>query len=358
MEQFHLLRYALSIGLVFFDIVGGLTAYAPAATPTSARLLRPEATSMPYKLLVPTTLRRPPPATVVASPLQALDMPGMTRLSELDTQSQLVRVHYQNSGSIVVATFDPRDTLHNHGVTWHWEDMTLAEKDLALRWIFDPHHITYADFDNRESWIINALTRWIPKISELSVPTDPRIAAQWQIDGPPMNLVTLYEALSRIKAITLVRERRMCSYGYSDLGLIEYGGEIVHFTASGWEQVSAETREIVTTVWTIKEAMVIYYPQSLGWVNSCPSESTHLKNEYYSTIWLLEAERALSKYVPADASYWIDQEIPFQIRNIHTATFPRCLPPARLPIPLPTVVSGGWLVPPASFLGNLSVCTS
>jgi hypothetical protein len=268
-------------------------------------------------------------------------MPGMTSLSEWDVQGQLVREQYQNSDGMVIAKFDPRDTWHNHGVTWYWEDMTLAEKDLALRWIFDPVHMPYAGFEDRESWVINALTRWIPKISELSVPTDMRIATQWQIDGPPMNQVTLYEALSRIKSLTLVRERRMCSYGYSDLGLIEYGGEIVLFTASGWNQVSAETREIVTAVWTIKEAMVIYYPQSLGWANSCPSESAHLKNEYYSTIWLLESEQALSRFVPADASYWIDQEIPFQIRNIQTATFPRCLPPSGVPIPPPTVTSEG-----------------
>ncbi|MCL4393296.1 MAG: hypothetical protein M1482_00465 [Chloroflexi bacterium] len=219
--------------------------------------------------------------------------------------------------------------------------MAGEEKEQALRWLFDRQQMQYADFGGLEDHVANAVTKWIPAIGPLSNPTDPRIASHWQTDGPPLDQVTLYEALSRIKSLSLARERRMCSYGYSQLGLVEYGGEIMLFTAPGWQQVSAETREIVTAVWTIKEAMVIYYPQSLGWANACPSESAHLKNEYYSTIWLLETEQALSRFVPTDNSYWLEQEIPFQVRNIQTAAFPRCLAPARLPVPTSTAESEG-----------------
>ncbi len=172
-------------------------------------------------------------------------------------------------------------------------------------------------------------------MNDLNLPVDSAVALYWQTDGPPMNQNSLYEALSRIKTLALIPERRMCSYGHSDLGLIEYGGEIVLFTSPSWQKVSQETREILTVVWTIKEAMVIYYPQSLGWANSCPSESARLKNEAYSTIWLVKAEQTLSKFVPSDQSYWEGQEIPFQIKNIVTQTFPPCLLPVLLPAPTP-----------------------
>jgi hypothetical protein len=167
------------------------------------------------------------------------------------------------------------------------------------------------------------------------VPTDPNVAIHWQSDGPPMNQNTLYEALSRVKILELVRERRLCSYGYSQLGLIEYGGEIVLFTAPEWQKVSAETREIMTTVWTVKEAMVIYYPQSQGWSSSCPGETEHLKVEYYSTIWLLKAEQTLAQYAPTDANYWNDQETRRQIGNINTQSFPPCQSPVLLAEPTP-----------------------
>jgi hypothetical protein len=264
----------------------------------------------------------------------------MTRYAEFDAQDNLIRVYYQNSDNAAVATFDPEDTSHNHGLTWHWENLTVTEKDLVLHWIFDPQHMPYTNLENRESWVVNAIVRWIPKITELSAPTDPRIWAQRQTDGPPMNQMTRYEALSRFKSLALVRERRMCSYGYSHLGLIEYGGEIVLFAAPGWQQVSAKTREILTAVWTIKEAMVIYYPQSLGWADSCPSESEHLENEYYSTIWLLKAEQTLSRSVPADASYWIGQEIPLS-PEYTDSHIPKVPFPARLPVPPTTAVSEG-----------------
>jgi hypothetical protein len=176
--------------------------------------------------------------------------------------------------------------------------------------------------------VIHAVAKWVPQITEFSLPADPEIAQHWQSDGLSMNEATLYEALSRIKVLSLVRERRTCNYGYSDLGLIEYGGETVLFTAAGWSKVSEETREIFTAVWTIKEAMVIYYPQSNGWYNSCPSEQEHLKNELYSTIWLLRMEQVLATFVPVDKRYWQDVEIPFQKRNILDQKFPPCASPA------------------------------
>ena len=72
-----------------------------------------------------------------------------------------------------------------------------------------------------------------------------------------MNQTSLYEGLSRVKSLALIRERRTCNYAYSHLGLIEYGGETILFAAPGWQTVSQETREIFTTVWTLKEVMVI-----------------------------------------------------------------------------------------------------
>ena len=191
--------------------------------------------------------------------------------------------------------------------------------------------MTYSRFENREEWVINALSKWVPRMTDFAIPSEPEIAIHWQTDGPPMNQRSLYEALSRIKALTLVRERRTCNYGHSHLGLIEYGGETILFTAPGWHQVSKETREIFTTVWTVKEAMVIYYAQSLGLQNSCPSELDHFKVEYYSTIWLIKTQQTLSRFVPSDNAYWQGQEIPFQTRNITTQTFPICSSPAFLP---------------------------
>ncbi|MEW5719642.1 MAG: hypothetical protein AB1817_13510, partial [Chloroflexota bacterium] len=145
-----------------------------------------------------------------------------------------------------------------------------------------------------------------------------------------------------VKSLALVQERRTCNYAYSHLGLIEYGGETILFAAPGWQTVSQETREIFTTVWTLKEAMVIYYAQFRGLPNACPSEVEHLKIEYYSTIWLIHLEQILSRFVPADKKYWVETEILFQMRNVKTQTFPQCLPPtvfSATPMPSPTPCS-------------------
>lgn len=133
----------------------------------------------------------------------------------------------------------------------------------------------------------------------------------------------------------MIRERQTCNYGYSHLGLIEFGGETVLFTAPGWQKVSQESREIFTTVWTIKEAMVIYYPQSLGWSSACPNETDHLKNENHSTLWLIQAMTTLARAVPQDRWYWDESAIPLQMRAIKTQTFPACAAPLLLATPVP-----------------------
>lgn len=254
-------------------------------------------------------------------------IPWLVSQSECDARGNVLAVSYRNPSGTEIAKFDPIDDVHNHRLDWRWENMSASEKDQALRWLFDPLQMRYGQFQNRELWLINAVSKWIPRMNDFDLPVDPSIARHWQSDGPPMSQETLYEALSRVKALTLVPERRLCSFGYSNLGLIELGGEILLFTDPGWQKVSIETREILTTVWTIKEAMVIYYPQSQGWSNSCPGETEHLKTEYYSTIWLLKAEQTLAEYVPADSSYWQDQETRRQARNILTQSFPPCQSP-------------------------------
>jgi hypothetical protein len=269
------------------------------------------------------------------TPTQIPEIPGLEACPEFSVQENLEAVHYHNPAGVVVARYDPTDLVHNQHISWNWEKMSALEKSQVVAWLFDPQQMRYGRFQGREGWVINALTKWIPRLNDWALPSDPVIAIHWQTDGPPMNQNTLYEALSRVKSLALVPERPLCSYGYSHLGLIEYGGEIILFTAPGWQKVSIETREILTTVWTIKEAMVIYYPQSLGWANSCPAEPEHLKTEYYSTIWLVAAEQAFSKFVPADRSYWEGQEIPFQSKHIVTQTFPPCSPPILLPAPTP-----------------------
>ena len=286
----------------------------------------------------PTAARTPglPSPTAPVSPAPIPQIPGLMSQIEFDAKHNLVAVHYRNAVGMDVARFDPKDTVHNQRISWRWEKMSEAEKSQVLQWLFDPDQMRYCQFENREGWLIHALTKWIPRLDDWALPTDPAIAIHWQPDGPPMSRDTLYEALSRVKALTLVRERPFCSYGHSHLGLIEYGSELVLFTAPAWQKVSVETREILTTVWTIKEAMVIYYPQSRGWASSCPAEVEHLKNEYYSTIWLLKAEQVLSKYVAADARYWATQEIPHQFQNIVTQSFPKCSPPILVAVPTPS----------------------
>jgi hypothetical protein len=61
-----------------------------------------------------------------------------------------------------------------------------------------------------------------------------------------------------------------------------------------------------------------YYAQFRGLPNACPSEVEYLKIEYYSTLWLIRMEQALSRFVPTDTKYWTETEIPFQIRNVKT----------------------------------------
>jgi hypothetical protein len=292
----------------------------------------------PTRSITAITPRREPSPTAPVPPMPIPQIPGLVTQSEFDAQQNLGAVHYCNSAGTEIALFDPNDKTHNQRIIWRWEKMSTSEKHQALQWLFHPLQMCYGQFENQEDWLINALTQWIPRMNDFAIPTDPVIAIHWQSDGPQMSQDTLYESLSRVKALTLVRERRLCSYGHSHLGLIEYGGEIILFSAPGWQKVSVETRQILTTVWTIKEAMVIYYPQSQGWASSCPSESEHLKNEYYSTIWLLKAEQVFSKFVPADRGYWEGQELGLQIRNIVTQSFPRCLPP--FPVALPTPGTG------------------
>ncbi|MBI5651408.1 MAG: hypothetical protein HZC40_13345 [Chloroflexi bacterium] len=263
-------------------------------------------------------------------PMPIPDLPALMRPSNNDV------FDYFNAEGARIATFNRDDRWHTGGVTWQWESMNPVERERALAWIFDPQQIRYLRFDGQEARVIHAITKWIPRITNFDLPTDSIIAARWQSDGPPMNQVTLYEALSRIKFITLMRERQTCSYGYSHLGLIEFGGELILFNKPGWQRVSDETREIITTAWSIKEVMVIYYPQSLGWSSACPSEEGQVKNEFYSTIWLIKAQQTLSQWVPADASYWQDHEIPFQIANIHQQRFPKCMPATLSYLPTPS----------------------
>ena len=213
--------------------------------------------------------------------------------------------------------------------------MTAQEKDGALRWLFDPQQMRYVNFENREFWLGESIAKWIPRLTDFTLPTDATVAAHWESDSPPMNQSSLYEALSRIKTIALIPARRTCNYGYSHLGLIEFGGETVLFSAAGWQKVSRESREIFTTVWTIKEAMVIYFPQTRGWSSACPNETDHLKNENYSTIWIIQAMTALARTVPQDGWYWEESALPQQWRTIKTQTFPVCAAPLLLATPEP-----------------------
>ena len=298
--------------------------------------------------LAPTPALPQPTATFQPSPTPCPKVETLPQISwletcpEYDAQGHLIGARYRNAAGIQIAAFDVVEKFHNNQVTWQWAQMTRAEKDFALRWIFDPQQMRYVNFQDQENWVIQSITRWIPRINAYGVPSDPQVAIHWQADGPPMSETTLYEALSRIKSLALVPERRMCNYGHSHLGLIEYGGETILFTSPGWQKVSAESREIFTTLWTIKEALVIYYPQTQGWSNSCPSDTAHLQVEYYSTIWLLAMEQMLAQFVTVDKFYWVDQEIPFQIKNIMTQKFPECRSPASTqvtPQPSPTPCS-------------------
>jgi hypothetical protein len=313
--------------LFLLNLVGICTACASMPTPVP--------TLFPTPFAVVITPRPQPSPSPTMPPIQIPEIPGLEARPEFSGLENLEAVQYYNSADVAVAQFDPKDPAHNQHISWNWAAMTALEKTQTVAWLFDPHQMHYCRFQNREGWVINALTKWIPRLNTITVPTDPAIAVHWPADGPPMNHNTLYEALSRVKSLALVPERPTCSYGFSHLGLIEYGGEVILFSAPGWQKVSVETREILTTAWTIKEAMVIYYPQSQGWASSCPAEPEHLKNEYYSTIWLVAAEQALARVSPSDRSYWENQEIPFQSKHILTQTFPPCSPPIILPGPTP-----------------------
>jgi hypothetical protein len=315
----------------------GLVSCAPTPTPLPMGVLESDPAGIPTSSPMTIVTRQSASPTARPSPAPIPNVPGLAVRPEYGMQGNLVGARYENPDGTVIATFDAQDRLHNDHVTWHWERMNQSERDQALAWLFDPQQMQYSRFEDREEWVIRSITKWIPRLTDFVIPTDSKIAIHWQADGPPMSLVSLYEALSRVKSLSLIRERRSCSYGHSELGLIELGGETVLFTAPGWQTVSVGTREILTAVWIIKEAMVIYYPQSLGWASSCPSEPDHLKTEYYSTIWLVKAQQALSKFVPADKGYWEQQEIPFQIRNITTQTFPACLPTQTADPVTPTV---------------------
>ncbi len=289
----------------------------------------------------PTMMLPKPTATLQPSPTpcpQVATLPQIGWLEtcpEFDAQGKLLGARYRNLTGTHIASFDAADKFHNNQVTWHWERMTAREKDSALRWLFDPHQMRYINFENREFWLVESLAKWIPRLTDFTLPADATIAAHWQSDGPPMNQPSLYEALSRIKTMALIPERRTCNYGYSHLGLVEFGGETILFTAPGWQKVSQASREIFTTVWTIKEAMVIYYPQTLGWSSACPNESDHIKNENYSTLWLIQAMTALTHLVPQDGWYWEESAIALQLRVIKTQTFPACAAPLLLPTPQP-----------------------
>jgi len=308
-------------------VLANCLACAPAPTPAP--------TSSPARQLPIITPQPTILATATVPALQPPEITGFDADLEFDRHRNIHLVSYSNAADIVIARFDPNDRVHNQGITWNWEKMSVREKSLAVEWLWAPAQMRYCRFQGRETWLVHVLNKWIPRLNNLAIPSDPAIALHWQTDGPPLDQNTIYEALSRIKALALIPERPMCSYGHSHLGLIEYGGELILFTAPGWQKVTSETREIITTVWTIKEAMVIYYPQSLGWISSCPSESARLKNEYYSSIWLVSAEQALAAFVPADHIYWQNQEIPFQLKNIATQRFPPCSPPIQLPAPIP-----------------------
>lgn len=324
----------LQDGIVFMLVLSMSSACAPAPTraPVPTPFFAPPTPAAK-------TESAPTPCPPVSS---APEIAGLFACADVNAAGDVPVAHYRNAAGIEVATFDPADKWHNQQIVWHWARMTAFEKDMALRWLFNPKHLRHDHFENHEAWLTQVLARWIPKLDQITLPTEPELAVHWQSDGPPMQLDTVYEALSRIKAVALIRERRSCNYAHSHLGLIEYGGETVLFSAAGWRTVSQDSREIFTTVWTVKEAMVIYYAQFIGLPNACPSASEHLKVEYYSTLWLLQAERALSGFVPGDRAYWVAKEIPFQMRNIKTQTFPPCQAtwtPAPVTMPSPTPCS-------------------
>lgn len=285
-------------------------------TPMPTATLRPSPTPCPKIAIVP-------------------QIRWLENCPEYDTQGNVIGAQYRNAAHTPIASFDATDTFHNHQVAWQWEQMTAQEKDRALRWLFDPRQMRYINFDNREFWLVEALAKWIPRMTDFTLPADATVAAHWSSDAPPLNQLSLYEALSRIKTIALIPARHTCNYGYSHLGLIEFGGETILFTAAGWQKVSTESREIFATAWTIKEAMVIYYPQTQGWASACPNERDHLKNENYSTTWLIRAMTALARAVPQDQWYWDGTALAQQWRAIRTQTFPVCAAPLLLATPVP-----------------------
>jgi len=282
----------------------------------------------------PTATLQPPP-TPCPKVETVPQIAWLESCAEFDPQGRLMGARYRNAAGTSIAAFDVADKFHNNQVTWHWERITAQEKDGALRWLFDPQQMHYLNFENRHTWVIESLAKWIPHLTDFILPDDVVFTSHWESDGPPLNQHSLYEALSRIRTIALIRERKTCNYGYSHLGLIEFGGETVLFTALGWQKVSQESREIFTTVWTIKEAMVIYYAQSLGWLSACPNEPDHFKNENYSTLWLIQAMNVLARAVPQDRWYWEESAIPLQLRAIKTQTFPVCSAPMLFPTPQP-----------------------
>jgi hypothetical protein len=62
---------------------------------------------------------------------------------EYDAQGHLIGARYRNAAGIQIAAFDVVEKFHNNQVTWQWAQMTRAEKDFALRWIFDPQQMHY-----------------------------------------------------------------------------------------------------------------------------------------------------------------------------------------------------------------------
>ncbi len=159
------------------------------AVPSAAVSIAPAATAAPDN----------PVATPLAGSLlprqfvleQIPSIPSLIVELDLDTQGDLRAAHYVNSKNIRIATYQADDRIHNSGVAWRWEHMTPAEKESALRWIFDTKQMSYLNFQGREQWVVNAVSKWVTRVADFTLPAEPEIASLWQSDGPPMSETTL-----------------------------------------------------------------------------------------------------------------------------------------------------------------------
>lgn len=244
------------------------------------------------------------------------EISGLTPFYKMNAETgNLSYGYYRNKdGKTIVYKLTQEDKWyneHNSHMVWQWEKMNAQDKDTALRFIFSHINTTYKAFtDEQVNWIITAMTTWVPRVTDFSLP--PEVASYWEW-GDELNSTTIYEALSRLKNIS---HAPGASFASPTNGTISITDDVVFFNRSDIPNLSYTAKLAMTAEPIVKEATGNYYAQNRRIPNVCGTTKTITDWERYSMTFGYVFYKNAAPFI--SDSYWRTVLIPQQIGWIKT----------------------------------------